>query len=152
MAASTLVSCTSPEAVPVSQGRVLGANDRINMAIIGIRGRGNGLSKGFAGIPNVRVKTLCDIDENLFAERVPKIQEIQGVAPSTEYDLRRVLEDKDIDAIATATPNHWHALVTIWGLQAGKHVFVEKPCSHNIWEGRKMIEAAKKYNKIVEVG
>ncbi|MHC4153758.1 MAG: Gfo/Idh/MocA family protein [Planctomycetota bacterium] len=152
MAASTLVSCTSPQAVPVSEGRVLGANERINMAIIGIRGRGNGLSRGFAGIPNVRVKTLCDIDENLFSERVPKIQEIQGVAPSVEYDLRRVLEDKDIDAIATATPNHWHALVTIWALQAGKHVYVEKPCSHNIWEGRKMIEAAGKYNKIVEVG
>ncbi|MHC4336503.1 MAG: Gfo/Idh/MocA family protein, partial [Planctomycetota bacterium] len=76
----------------------------------------------------------------------------QGFTPETEYDLRRVFEDKEIDAIATATPNHWHALVTIWACQAGKHVYVEKPCSHNIFEGRKMIEATHKYNRIVCVG
>ena len=152
LAAGTLASCSTPRPVPVTGGRVIGANDRINMAIIGVRGRGNGLAQGFAKIPNVRVKTLCDIDENLFPERVRKIGDIQGAAPSTEYDLRRVFDDKDIDAVATATPNHWHALLTIWACQAGKHVYVEKPCSHNIWEGRKMIEATRKYKRIVSVG
>jgi predicted dehydrogenase len=150
VAGTALASCTAPR--PKAPTRVIGANERINMAVIGIRGRGNGVARGFAEIPNVRVKTLCDIDENLFSQRAKKIEEIQSVAPSTEYDLRRVLEDKDIDAIATATPNHWHALITIWGCQAGKHVYVEKPCSHNIWEGRKMIEATKKYDRIVSVG
>ncbi|HUW19107.1 MAG TPA: Gfo/Idh/MocA family oxidoreductase [Sedimentisphaerales bacterium] len=151
-AASTLASCTSVQPAPVFRGRIIGANERINVAVIGVRGRGRGLTEGFAKIPNVRVKTLCDVDENLFPDRVKKIEEIQGVAPSTAYDLRRVFEDKSIDAIVTATPNHWHALVTIWALQAGKHVYVEKPCSHNIWEGRKMVEAAQKYNRIVCVG
>jgi predicted dehydrogenase len=150
--ASTLASCSQLAPTPVAKGRVLGANERVNMAVIGIRGRGRGLAKSFARIPNVHIKTLCDIDENLFADRVKDIEEIQGKAPSTEWDLRRVMEDEDIDAIATATPNHWHALVTIWGCQAGKHVYVEKPCSHNIWEGRKMVEAATKYNRIVSVG
>jgi len=152
LAATTLASCTSLQPAPVPKGRAYGASERINMAIIGIRGRGNGLARGFAGIPNVHVKTLCDIDERLFPKRVKEIEKIQGLVPSTEYDLRRVLDDKDIDAIATATPNHWHALLTIWALQAGKHIYVEKPCSHNISEGRRMIEATRKYNRIVCVG
>ena len=152
VAATTLASRAGPRTVPVARGRVIGANERINMAVIGIRGRGRGLTSGFAKIPGVHVKTLCDIDEHLFADRVKEIEQIQGSPPSTEYDLRRVFEDKDIDAVATATPNHWHALLTIWACQAGKHVYVEKPCSHNIWEGRKMVEAARRYNCIVEVG
>jgi predicted dehydrogenase len=151
-AATTLASGTSLQAAPVARGRVIGANERINMAIIGIRGRGGGLARSFAKIPNVRVKTLCDIDERLFAERVKQVAANQDFTPKTEYDLHRVFDDKDIDAIATATPNHWHALVTIWALQAGKHVYVEKPCSHNIFEGRRMIEATCKYNRLVCVG
>ncbi|MHC4658806.1 MAG: Gfo/Idh/MocA family protein [Planctomycetota bacterium] len=151
-AATTLASCTSPQPTPVAKGRVIGANERINMAVIGIRGRGGGLARSFAKIPNVRVQTLCDIDERLFAERVKQVAANQDFTPKTEYDLHRVFDDKDIDAIATATPNHWHALVTIWALQAGKHVYVEKPCSHNIFEGRRMIEATRKYNRLVCVG
>ena len=72
--------------------------------------------------------------------------------PRFEQDLRRVLDDKDIDAVVIATPNHWHALATVWALQAGKHVYVEKPASHTVWEGRQMVEAAARYNKIVQVG
>jgi predicted dehydrogenase len=109
-------------------------------------------AEGFARIPNVRIKTLCDIDANLFAERVRKTEEIQKFAPATEKDLRRVFEDKDIDAVTVALPNHWHALATIWACQAGKHVFVEKPCSHNVREGRRMVEAAAKYGRIVQCG
>jgi len=152
VAAGALAGCASSEARRTPKGGIIGANERINLAVIGIHGRGMDLAEGFAKIPGVRVKTLCDIDENLFDERIKKIGEIQDFEPGTEYDLRRVLDDKGIDAVVIAAPNHWHALATIWACQAGKHVYVEKPCSHNIWEGRKMIEAARKYNRIVSVG
>ena len=151
-AASALASCAGPQIAYAPKSRVIGANERINMAVIGIRGRGGGLARNFAKIRNVRVKTLCDIDERLFAERVKQVAANQDFTPGTEYNLHRVFDDKDIDAIATATPNHWHALVAIWACQAGKHVYVEKPCSHNIFEGRKIIEAAGRYNRIVCVG
>lgn len=150
--AGSLASCSSTPSRPAYARGAIGANEQINLAVIGIRGRGMDLAEGFAEIPNVRVKTICDIDENLFAERVKKIEEIQGLAPSTEDDLRRVFDDKDVDAVVIAVPNHWHALATVWACQAGKDVYVEKPSCHNIWEGRKMIEAARKYNRIVSVG
>jgi predicted dehydrogenase len=152
VAVGALVGCAGSEARRTTKGGIIGANERINLAVIGIHGRGMDLAGGFASIPGVRIKTLCDIDENLFDERVKKIGEIQNFEPGTEYDLRRVLEDKDVDAVVIAAPNHWHALATIWACQAGKHVYVEKPCSHNIWEGRKMIEAARKYKRLVSVG
>ena len=134
--------------------RVLGANDRVVVANIGIRGQGNALKRGFARLPNVEIKTLCDVDANLFPERVndPRLAEVPTFKPGTVQDLRRVLDDKDVDAVLIATPNHWHALATVWALQAGKHVFVEKPASHTVWEGRKMVEAAAKYGKLVQVG
>ncbi len=137
-----------------SQGRVLGANDRVVVASIGIRGQGNSVKRGFAQLPNVSVKTLCDIDANLAPERVndPGLKNVPDYKPGFVQDMRRVFEDKDIDAVVIATPNHWHALATIWGLQAGKHVYVEKPASHTVWEGRKMVEAQARFGKIVQVG
>ena len=132
--------------------KVIGANDQINLAVIGIKGRGNGHIGGFGKIPNVKIAALCDIDESILSKRAAEVEKNFGYKPKTEYDLRKIFEMKDIDAVAIATPNHWHALATIWACQAGKHVYVEKPCSHNIFEGRKMIEAARKYNRIVEVG
>ena len=136
----------------LSPGSVLGANDRINLAVIGIRSRGRGHYREWAKIPNVHVKTLCDVDERLFPKYVDELKTLQGKIPKTEIDLRNVLEDKEIDAVSIATTDHWHALATIWACQAGKHVYVEKPTSHNIWEGRKMIEAARRYQRIVSVG
>ena len=135
-------------------GRVLGANDRVVMASIGVRGQGNGLKRGFARLPNVEIKTLADIDGNLAASRMNDTQlaNVATFKPGFVQDLRRVLDDKDIDAVIIATPNHWHALATIWALQAGKHVFVEKPSSQTVWEGRKEIEAAARYKKIVQTG
>lgn len=130
----------------------LGANDRINLAVIGIHGRGQSHISNFGGMKNVRIKTLCDVDEKLFAERVKMAEEKQGSKPGTEFDLRRVFDDPEIDAVSFATPNHWHALGTIWACQAGKHVYCEKPASHNIWEGRKMVEAARRYSRLVQVG
>ncbi len=138
-----------------SYGRIMGANDRIYMSVIGVRGQGRGHLRRWAGMAkdkNVYVKTICDVDENLFDERIKIVKDLQKEKPGTEVDMRRVFEDPDISAISIATPNHWHALATIWAVQAGKHVYVEKPCSHNIWEGRQMIEAANKYNRTVQVG
>jgi len=135
-----------------TQNNPIGANDRINLAVIGIRGRGQSHIQNFGGMKNVHVKTLCDVDEKLYPDRIKMAEEVQGSTPGTEYDIRRVLDDKDIDAVAFATPNHWHALGSIWACQAGKHVYCEKPSSHNIWEGRKMIDAARKYNRIVQIG
>jgi len=139
-------------AAPAISSRILGANDRINMAIIGIRSQGRAHIRSLAKIPNVHIKTLCDVDENLFADRIKAVTEAQGSAPGTAADMRHVFDDQDISAVAMATPNHWHALGTIWAVQAGKHVYVEKPASHNIWEGRKMVEAARKYNRLVQIG
>jgi predicted dehydrogenase len=137
-----------------TNGRILGANDRVVTASIGIRGQGNGLKRGFAQLKNVEIKTLCDIDANLAPSRIndKQLADVPTFKPTFVQDLRKVLEDKDIDAVVIATPNHWHALATIWALQAGKHVYVEKPASHTVWEGRRMVEAARHYGKVVQVG
>ncbi len=130
-----------------------GANDRVNVAVIGIRGMGQNHIKGYQGLDNVRVAALCDIDENLFQERVKKHFTDKGLeAPKIYRDLRKLYEDKDIDAVSVVTPNHWHALASIWAIQAGKHVSVEKPCCHTFYEGQKLVEAAETYDVIVQDG
>ena len=138
-----------------SYGSIMGANERITMAVIGIRGQGGSHIKNWCSWKengNVFLKTICDGDELTFADRPKFIEEAMGKKLATEWDMRRVFDDKEIDAVSFATPNHWHALGTIWACQAGKHVYVEKPSSHNVYEGRKMIEAARKYNVRVQVG
>jgi predicted dehydrogenase len=139
---------------PAVGSRIIGANDRIILASIGVRGQGNSLKRGFATLPGVEIKTLCDIDANLFPSRVndEHLAKVPTFKPGTTQDMRRVFDDKDVDAVLIATPNHWHALATIWAVQAGKHVYVEKPASHTVWEGRKMVEAARTHNKLVQVG
>jgi predicted dehydrogenase len=138
-----------------SYKRIMGANERINLGVIGLRGRGGDLLNSFADMYNegVYIKTLCDVDSQFFNARVSEASKKQdGNKPGTTGDMRNVFDDKDIDAVIVATPNHWHALATIWACQAGKHVYVEKPCAHNVFEGRKMVQAARKYNRIVQVG
>lgn len=132
--------------------RAVSANDKVNLAVVGLRGRGSALAPNFASRKDCVVSTLCDCDTRQFADRSKAVEAAQGRAPKTEQDIRRVLDDKSIDAIVVATPDHWHALATVWGCQAGKDVYVEKPVSHSPWEGRKMVEAARKYNRIVQVG
>lgn len=153
-AGGELLGGSAAEAATLADGRVLGANDRVVLASIGVRGQGNALKRGFAKLPNVEIKTICDIDANLADERTNDTQlaNVPTFKPGFVQDLRRVLDDKDIDGVIIATPNHWHALATIWALQAGKHVYVEKPASHTVWEGRRMVEAAAKYKKLVQVG
>jgi len=134
------------------RGKSYAKNDEIVMAVVGIHGQGKSHFRCFAGIPGVRVKTICDVDERLFPDAT-KLAKDWGVDKvHFETDIRRVLDDKDIDAISIATPDHWHSLMTIWACQAGKDVYVEKPISHNIWEGRKAVEAARRYNRIVAAG
>lgn len=128
------------------------SNDKVRVCVIGVRGRGMGLATNFASNPNSVVTQICDVNENLFADTVKKLRDIQGVEPKPVQDLRRVMDDKSIDAIAVATPDHWHALATIWGCQAGKHVYVEKPISNNVFEGWQEIQAARKYDRLVQVG
>src|SRR5680860_541834 len=132
-------------------------NDTINVAVAGIRGKGGMYGGGghylnYCKIPNVRVTTLCDIDERLFPEAVKNVEEQGGNTPRTVVDFRDILQDKEIDVVSIATPDHWHALLTIWACQAGKDVYVEKPISYTMEEGRKMIQAARKYDRIVQVG
>ena len=138
-----------------SYGSIIGANERINVAVIGIRNQGSVHIDTWCGLKenqNVIIKTICDTDEQFFDSRSKTILDKTGVKPLTEWDIRKVLDDKDINAVSIVVPNHWHALATIWACQAGKHVYVEKPASHNFWEGRKMIEASDKYNVRVQVG
>jgi predicted dehydrogenase len=130
-----------------------GANDRVRIAQLGLNGRGQSHLKGYAGVEGAEVAVLCDPDSRLFAPRIKTFFTDAGKpSPKTEQDLRRVLEDKSIDAISIATPNHWHSLATIWACQAGKDVYVEKPMTHNIFEGQRVVEAAKKYKRIVQHG
>lgn len=103
-------------------------------------------------MPGVRVGYLCDVDQRLFPEAISEVERIAGYRPRTETDIRRLLERSDLDAISVATPDHWHALMTIWGCQAGKDVYCEKPCSYTLREGRKMVEAARKYGRMVQIG
>src|SRR6202165_5800605 len=128
--------------------RVFGANDRVRVAVCGLRSRGKDHLDAFSRVPNVEVAALCDVDETVLNKRRG---EVRG-SPRTFVDVRRLLDDPTIDAISIATPNHWHALMAIWACQAGKDVYVEKPCSHNFWEGRQLVRAAEKYNRICQHG
>ena len=129
-----------------------GPNETIRTAVIGVNGRGVTHIGGFMGTPGVKVAVLCDPDRVVLDKRAKELEKKYGVKVETETDLRKVFDRKDIDVVSVATPNHWHSLATIWACQAGTDVYVEKPGSHNLFEGRKMVEAAKKYNRIVQHG
>jgi len=128
------------------------ANNKIVLGIIGPGGMGTNLLKSFAAQPDVAVAWVCDPDSERAAKAAQTSEQISGQRPKVEKDLRRVLEDKSVDAVIIATPDHWHAPATILACEAGKHVYVEKPCSHNIREGRLMIQAARRHRRVVQVG
>ncbi|MCX5644876.1 MAG: Gfo/Idh/MocA family oxidoreductase, partial [Phycisphaerae bacterium] len=137
--------------------RILGANNDIRLGVIGvgsrvkIGGMGRNEIAAYLKIPGMRFVALCDCDK---ANLMPEIEKLRSHNPSIKAytDLRELLDDKNVDAVIVTTPNHWHALATIWACQAGKDVYVEKPPCYDCWEGRKMIEAARKYARIVQVG
>jgi len=151
LAAGVLPTRRDPQASSRNAG-ASGANDRINLAVIGVRGRGLNHLDAFGALPNVRIAALCDVDLNVLDERAADVEKKFGTRPATYQHQQKLLESRDIDAVSIATPNHWHALGTIWACQAGKHVFVEKPCCHNVQEGRRMIEAARRFGRLVSVG
>ena len=135
-----------------ASGRVLGANDTIRLGVAGIRGRGQSHIDGFAGAKNVQVTYLIDPDTRLFDSRGAKVTSLGGNQAKTVKDIRHALDDKELDAVSVATCNHWHSLITIWACQAGKDVYVEKPVSHNVSEGRRAVEVARKEKRIVQHG
>ena len=128
------------------------ASDRINVAIIGVRGRGKNLANEFALVPEANLAYMVDVDENVLKQISTAYHARHGKMPQLVGDMRRVFDDKSIDAVAIATPDRWHVPAAILACQAGKDVYVEKPCSHNVREGRLLVEAARKYNRIVQHG
>ena len=136
-----------------SYGQILGSNDRLNFAVIGLNGRAYAhLSSLKANRSAARISHVCDVDSNILRKFADRVQQEMGEAPVKEKDFRRILEQKDVDAITIATPEHWHAPMAIAGLRAGKHVYVEKPCSHNPAEGEMLVQAQQKYQKLVQMG
>jgi predicted dehydrogenase len=135
-----------------SSGHVLGANEMIHVGVAGLNGRGSAHVNAFARMKGVQITYLIDPDTRTFDRRAAEVQRHGGNQPRKVQDVRRALEDRGVDAISIATPNHWHALMTIWAAQAGKHVYVEKPCSHNVKEGRIAMQTARKHNVIVQHG
>jgi predicted dehydrogenase len=127
-------------------------NDKVVLAVMGVRGRGRDHLRGFAALENVEIAYVCDPDANVVPRALEELAKRQKKVPRVEKDVRKILEDKDVTALTIAAPDHWHAPATIWACQAGKDVYVEKPISHNLREGRLMVEAARKYDRVVQVG
>lgn len=134
-----------------SYSNIMGANERINMAVMGTNGRGAGMARNFALQKNTVMRYVCDVEEKALAKGLAAVEKAGGKAIA-EKDIRRILEKKDLDGLLICAPDHWHAPATIMACSAGKHVYVEKPCGHNPNEGELMIQAARKYNKVVQVG
>src|SRR5207248_2210286 len=134
-----------------SSGRVLGANEVVRIGVAGLNGRGGSHVGAFSKMKDVEIVYLIDPDTRTFAKRLPALAK-QSTKPKLVQDIRKALEDKNLDAVSVATPNHWHALITIWACQAGKDVYVEKPCSHEVHEGRMAVEIARHNKRIVQHG
>jgi predicted dehydrogenase len=129
-----------------------GPNDTLTVAVCGVRGRGMEHVRSWTGMKDARVVAICDVDLNVTGRAVKAVEARNGTPPKVYQDIRKLLEDKSIDIVSIATPNHWHALAAIWACQAGKDVYVEKPVSHNVTEGRRMVQAARRYNRIMQTG
>ena len=127
-------------------------NDTVRLAVIGVRGRGGNHVKGFPQVKGTEIAALCDVDAGALGQRAEQLKEYQKTAPTKVEDLRTLLDDKSIDAVVIATPDHWHGPATIWACQAGKDVYVEKPCAHNLREGQLMVEMARKHQRVVQHG
>ncbi len=136
-----------------SYAQIVGSNERVNFAIIGLNGRGYAhLSSLQANKDTASIAYVCDVDGAILAKFAAAAQKETGQSPTSENDFRRILEQKNVDAITIATPEHWHAPMAIAALQSGKHVYVEKPCSHNPAEGEMLVAAQRKYGKLVQMG
>lgn len=139
-------------AIATSRLPILGANDRVQMGIVGLGGRGNDHMRDYNTLEGCRIAAVCDVNQAARERAVTLINKAKGFKPVEFADMRKLFESKEIDAVSLPLPNHWHALATIWACQAGKDVYVEKPASHNMFESQKMVEAARKYKRMVQVG
>jgi predicted dehydrogenase len=137
---------------PRSYANIIGANDRINVAAMGVNGRGTAVSGNFARQENCEVLFVCDVDSRATDKCIAGLEKIQKKKPKAAADFRKALDDKDLDALIVTAPDHWHAPAAILACKAGKHVYLEKPCSHNPNEGELVVEAAKKYNRVIQMG
>ncbi|HAZ03740.1 MAG: dehydrogenase [Bacteroidetes bacterium GWF2_42_66] len=135
-----------------SYKRISGASERINLSFMGVNSRGNALAKNFAGQDACEVVHVCDVDSRAIDKCCMNVEKITGKRPAGFGDFRKSLESKDVDALVIAAPDHWHAPASLLAMQAGKHVYVEKPCSHNPWEGEMLVEAVAKYGKVLQMG
>ena len=149
---STGAAAALATGVTILPSRARAANDRCVVGMIGAGGRGHFLAERLLERDDVDIAWVGDPDSGRSARTAKLVEDRTGAKPKTTQDFRDILDDGDVDAVINATPDHWHAIPTIMACQAGKDVYVEKPASHNIWEGRKMVEAARKYNRIVQLG
>ncbi|MBI1358589.1 MAG: gfo/Idh/MocA family oxidoreductase [Acidobacteria bacterium] len=131
---------------------ILGANDRINLAVVGVGGRGTDHIEYFSALPDQKIVAVVDVNQPAQERAQALVRKLQGHDPVVYADMRKAFDSKEIDAVSIATPNHWHALSTIWACHAGKDVYCEKPASHDLYEGRQMIAAARKHRRMVQVG
>jgi len=155
-AAALLAACQTtkgyrPQTPASTWSKVIGANEDVRVAVVGFHSKGKTHIDGFRKMKGVRVVALCDVDSKVLDKEVKKFTD-RNEKVAAYRDIRELLDDPNVDAVVTATPNHWHALVTVWACQAGKDVYVEKPACHEIWEGIKQVEAARKYKRVVQVG
>lgn len=149
---SFLAGSAAVLATAASTKKALGANNRIRVAVIGLRGRGWAHIQAYQTIPGVEIAYLCDVDENVLRKRLADTEKLGVPKPQTYIDVRKLLDNKDVDAVSIATPSHWHSLIGIWAAQRGKDVYVEKPCSHTMWEGQQLVKAIHKYKRICQDG
>ena len=147
-----LVTSAAAAGTQLATKGIASPNDTIRVACVGVRGQGNSHIKAYSAMNNVEIAAVCDVDESVLNQRIDQIEKSGKKRPAAFTDFRKLLEDKSINAVSVATPNHWHSLMGIWACQAGKDVYLEKPCSHNIWEGKQLVAAARKYNRIVQHG
>jgi len=143
---------TSAAALGAASSTFGSPNDRVRVACVGIGGRGKDHIGGYSKLDNVEIAAICDVDDSHIANGLKQLERLNKPKPQTYKDIRKLLENKDIDAVSISTPNHWHTLIAIWACQAGKDVYVEKPCSHNIFEAKQIVAAARKYNRMVQQG
>lgn len=144
---------TAAATATVKASALASPNDTVRVACVGIRGQGNAHIQNYANMKNVEIAALCDVDEQVLNQRSEELVSRHQRPKATLYkDIRKLLENKEIDAISIATPNHWHTLQTIWSLQAGKDVYCEKPCTHNVFESKQIVAAAEKYGRVVAHG
>jgi predicted dehydrogenase len=148
----TFFFAATAAAVTASRSRAVAANDKINVAVVGLGGRGRAHMGAYAKLPDANIVALCDVNQAALERGQAQVDKATGKKPKGYADMKQVFDDKSVDAVSMPLPNHWHALATIWACQAGKDVYIEKPACHNVFEGEQMVAAARKYNRVVQIG